>query len=398
MKKGISIVIPTYNGGKIFVECLNKIKEQEYAGEIQLIVIDSGSNDGTPNLAEDAGAIVKRIDNREFNHAKTRNASLAWIKYDNVVFTVQDAIPCSLTWLSDLEHSINQYNVVAVYTDQIPHDNATLYARFENQCIRNFRGQQAVLKSLDSPESFQKMPYHDAYKTIALDNVCAIYRTKSLIRFPFPEVDFAEDMAWSFAELLKGKKILYQPSITVQHSHNRTPYYGFRRQITNSYWCAKIMNRIAHDLSSLSPTDLMFLTSNVREMGVSLQMDLLKMRDDPAITGQQRFRVIERIVERYSWINKARWFFIDQLPNIRKHVSPEFEMIREHTCQNIVQTLDLIKTDANAEIEEELMEALEHIIANSLGRIYGEVYASNIIRGGASQKLSSFIRHYLQGI
>ena len=68
--------------------------------------------------------------------------SLDWVKFDNVVFTVQDAIPCSLTWLSDLEHSINQYNAVAVYTNQIPHDNATLYARFENRCIRNFRGQE----------------------------------------------------------------------------------------------------------------------------------------------------------------------------------------------------------------------------------------------------------------
>ncbi|EFK11330.1 glycosyltransferase, group 2 family protein [delta proteobacterium NaphS2] len=398
MKKGISIVIPTYNGGKIFVECLNKIKEQKYAGEIQLIVIDSGSSDGTPNLAENAGAIVKRIDNREFNHAKTRNASLAWIKYDNVVFTVQDVIPCSLTWLSDLEDSINQYNVVAVYTDQIPHDDATLYARFENQCIRNFRGQQAVLQGLDSPESFREMPYHDAYKAIALDNICAIYRTKSLMSFPFPEVDFAEDMAWSFAKLLKGEKILYQPSITVRHSHNRTPYYGFRRQITNSYWCAKIMNRIAHDLSSLSLTDLVFLTSNVRELGVSLQTDLLKMGDNPAMNGQQGLRVIEKIVEQYSWIDRARWFFMDQLPNIRKHVSHEFEMIREQTCQHIVQTLELIKTDANAEIEEELMEALEHIIANSLGKIYGEVYASNIIRSRASQKLSSFISHYMQGI
>ena len=73
MKKGISIVIPTYNGGRIFAECLQKIKRQKYAGEIQLIVIDSGSNDGTPDLAENVGAIVKRIDHKEFNHAKTRN-------------------------------------------------------------------------------------------------------------------------------------------------------------------------------------------------------------------------------------------------------------------------------------------------------------------------------------
>ena len=68
--------------------------------------------------------------------------------FDKIVYTVQDIIPCSNGWLSDLERSIYEAGVGAVYTDQVPHDDATPYARYENECIRNFRGGEAVLQGL----------------------------------------------------------------------------------------------------------------------------------------------------------------------------------------------------------------------------------------------------------
>jgi len=62
-------------------------------GEIQLIVVDSGSTDGTIELAERAGALIRRIDKNKFHHAKTRNEAVLLADFDNIVFTVQDAIP-----------------------------------------------------------------------------------------------------------------------------------------------------------------------------------------------------------------------------------------------------------------------------------------------------------------
>jgi glycosyltransferase involved in cell wall biosynthesis len=380
------------------LQCLEKIGQQEYDGEIQLIVVDSGSTDGTAELAEKTGGLVKRIDKREFHHAKTRNEALSLAKFDKVVFTVQDAIPCSDTWLLDLENSINQHDVVAVYTDQIPHDDANPYACFENQCIRDFRGQEPVLQSLDSVESFRKMPYHDAYRAIALDNVCAIYRKKSLMDVPFPEVDFAEDLAWSLANMLKGQRVLYQPGIKVRHSHNRLPEYGFHRQIVNSFWCAKIMHRVARDMSSLTLRDLISLTSGARLVGVSFRSNLLKGGDASDSNGGKGPQVIDKIVGRYSFKNRVRWFLTDCLSRNRKHGSPELRRIEEQTKQDILNILELMKTNHNATSKAEVLEALEQIVANLLGRIYGEVYASCIIGGKVSPKLEAFMRPYMQGV
>ena len=106
MEEGISIIIPTYNGGKTFTRCLERIGQQRYEGPVQLIVIDSGSNDGTPELAQKAGALVKRIHKRQFHHAKTRNDALPLARFDQIVYTVQDAIPCADIWLAHLEKAI----------------------------------------------------------------------------------------------------------------------------------------------------------------------------------------------------------------------------------------------------------------------------------------------------
>jgi len=323
---------------------------------------------------------------------------LSLTKFDKVVLTVQDVIPCSDTWLLNLENSINQHDVVAVYTDQIPHDDANPYARFENQCIRDFRGQEQVLQSLDSVESFREMSYHDAYRAIALDNVCAIYRKESLMHVPFPEVDFAEDLAWSLENMLKGRSVLYQPGIKVKHSHNRIPEYGFNRQIANSFWCAKIMRRVAHDMSYLNVGDLMSLTGAVRMFVSRIISNLLNAGNAPGNNSGKEPRAINKIVGRYSLKNRVRWLLIDRLSRDRKHGSPELRKIEEQAKQDILSILELMKTNYNATSKAELLEALEQIVANLLGRIYGEVYASCMLNGKMSSELEDFIKPYRKGV
>ena len=260
MKKGVTIIIPTYNGGRIFSKSLEMIGRQDYGGKTQLIIVDSGSTDGTIELAERAGALIKMIDRGRFHHANTRNDAVLLARFDTIVFTVQDAVPCSTSWLSDLDRSLSETDVAAVYTDQIPHDDASPYARFEIESISKARGGKRKIQQIESPEAFKEMSYDEAYTAISLDNVCATYRKELLVNIPFPEVDFAEDMAWAFKNMLLGHRLMYQPDIKVNHSHNRSPEYAFNRQVINSFWCAKIMNRVENDMSFLTIGDLMALT------------------------------------------------------------------------------------------------------------------------------------------
>lgn len=398
MKNGISIVIPTYNGGRIFRECLDKIGQQIYQGGVQLIVVDSGSTDGTAELAEQAGALLKRIPKARFHHARTRNEALALARFDKVVFMVQDAVPCTERWLSDLENAIDEHPVVAVYTDQVPHEDASPYACFENQGIRNFRGQKPVLQALDSERSFRRMAYYDAYRAIALDNVCAIYRKASLMEIPFPEVGFAEDLAWSLANMLKGERILYQPAIQVKHSHNRPPEYGFHRQIVNSFWCAQIMGRVARDMSFLTVRDLLSLTGDARLIVRSLRSDMVARGDISFGIASKTKVVADNIVRKYSLKNRFKWLVMDCLGNEQKDVHRALCRIKEASGHDVVNLLKWIQKNAGETSEESLIDILEQITALVLGRIYGEAYASHMIKGTVSSDMKAFMRPYVKGV
>ena len=86
--------------------------------------------------------------------------------------------------------------------------------------------------------------------------MCAIYRKEVLEKTPFPDVEFAEDLAWALKISLLGLRITYLPHIKVRHSHNRLSDYTFRPQIVNSFWCAKIMGRYVSRLlkGAMSPS------------------------------------------------------------------------------------------------------------------------------------------------
>ncbi len=398
MKKGISIVIPTYNGGRIFSKCLEMIGRQDYGGKTQLIIVDSGSADGTIELAERAGALIKKIDRRRFHHANTRNEAVLLANFNSIVFTVQDAVPCSTSWLSDLDRSIRETGVAAVYTDQIPHDDASPYARLEIESISKARGGRQKIQQIDSLEAFREMPYDDAYRSIGLDNVCAIYRKELLMDIPFPEVDFAEDMAWAFKNMLLGHRLMYQPDIKVKHSHNRSPEYAFNRQVINSFWCAKIMNRVEKDMSFLTVGDLMVLTGRLGRFVNRLRSGILGDRKPGNIDMKNSYQIIDGIRKKLSLRNRMKSLLIDQLERYSSNQSDKLRMIQQQAEDGIRAVLKLIEKEYRVTVEEGLLEVLDQSAANILGRLYGETFASSMLRGKISLQLDAFMIPYMRGV
>lgn len=392
---GISVIIPTCNGGPVFLKCLDAIVSQEYEHEFQIVIVDSGSTDGTPEMAEKAGAFVKRIDKANFHHAGTRNYALSYAKFNKVVYTVQDAIPCSNTWLSDLGEQLDKNDVAAAYTGQIPYDDAGLYARFEADAIADARGERPVVQHIESPESFRKMPYEKAYRTIGLDNVCAIYKKQFLIKTPFPEVDYAEDMAWALENLLAGHRILYQPNIKVRHSHDRPPEYIFSRQVTHSIWCARIMNRVRNDMSFLTTKDLMCLVTSIGQFAGNMAAGFMPQGSINSRHRNDTVNVIKGIQKSYSLKNRVRKTIWNLIPchsepqDVKtKNIEADLKGFIQHIVKKIRETYDVGPNE----------DVVPQVTAAILGRLFGEVYASCMLSSKTSSELDSFIRPYLKKI
>jgi glycosyltransferase involved in cell wall biosynthesis len=395
MSQGTSIIIPTLNGGAVFRQCLSAVGNQNYRDPVQLIVVDSGSTDGTAILAENAGALVKRIDKKQFHHARTRNEAVNHAVFDRVIFMVQDAVPCSDQWLSGMTNALKTPGVAAAFAAHVPHLDAAPYARFETESVAHARLNAPELGMIHSMESFQTMPYDEAYRRIGLDNVCAVYRKEALEKTPFPEVEFAEDLAWALKISTLGHGISYLPHIQVRHSHNRSPDYGFRRQIVNSYWVARIMGRVREDVSSLSLQDLAFLTGSVR----ALVLEMIEEKWEGIEKFQSEDLFIDHLLKQYPLISriKVRWLhlFFSKCPDAP---SKEVQGIAKRLNADIAYRLKSIEDGYPPRDRTEWFQVLEQVVANILGRVHGEVYAGCTVKGAVPRRLENFIRPFLSGV
>ncbi len=72
--------------------------------------------------------------------------------------------------------------------------------------------------------------------------------------------------------------------------------------------------------------------------------------------------------------------------------------IQHKAEENIKYILNLIENEYKVTAGEELVEALDQSVGDILGRVYGETYASCMIKGKLSSQLDTFIKPYMSGV
>ncbi len=73
----ISVVIPAFNEEKFLPQCLESLKNQDYEGDYEIIVVDNGSTDNTIKIAREHGARVVLCSQRGVVHARQAGADAA---------------------------------------------------------------------------------------------------------------------------------------------------------------------------------------------------------------------------------------------------------------------------------------------------------------------------------
>ena len=78
MDPKVSVILPVYNGEKYVARALDSILHQEYPAH-EIIAVDDGSTDGTPDILERyAGRVlVKKIPNSGASNARNTGIRLA---------------------------------------------------------------------------------------------------------------------------------------------------------------------------------------------------------------------------------------------------------------------------------------------------------------------------------
>ena len=104
MKKypSISVIVRALNEQKFLSECMSMVRQQDYKGETEIVLVDSGSTDDTVSIAERFGAKIVHIRKEDFSFGKSLNLGCRNSNGDILVLLSAHCIPLSPTWLSAL--------------------------------------------------------------------------------------------------------------------------------------------------------------------------------------------------------------------------------------------------------------------------------------------------------
>jgi glycosyltransferase involved in cell wall biosynthesis len=214
---GVSVVIPVKDGERYLEELLDSLSRE---GLDETLVIDSGSNDRSREIARSAGVELLEIEPAEFG--RTRNLGAERTSGDLICFLTQDATPCPGWLVAYREAFALGLRVGAAYGPHLPRaETSPMIARELTEFFASFSpdGQAVVQRAGDA--SF-------------LSNVNACYARACWEEIRFREVGYAEDQAFGSDLLLAGWTKVYQPLAAVLHAHD----YGgieFMRRYFDEY-------------------------------------------------------------------------------------------------------------------------------------------------------------------
>lgn len=214
-----SVIILTKNAGPHFHSVLDAVFAQEYAS-FEVILIDSGSTDGTIEIAQGFPLHFYQIPSKSFGHGKTRNFGASLAQGEYLVYLTQDALPANRYWLANLLRNLGKNGIAGVFGRQIPRLNTNPMEAYQ---LNRLYPEQRMVKSNSSP-------YPLRLKNIFFSNVNSAICRSVWEKNQFAEnLIMSEDQFWAKQAILSGYKLVYEPKAAVYHSHNYTLYKLFKR-------------------------------------------------------------------------------------------------------------------------------------------------------------------------
>ncbi len=231
--KYISVFIPTYNAKEYLADCVNAILSQElpvgYA--LEIIIIDSGSSDGTVEIIESYGDKINfiKIQKSQFGHGKTRQYAAEIAKGDFILYLTQDATPSNNRWIKNMiEPFFISDKIGCVFGRQMPRPNAIPTIKREILTVfGNFGAPDSI--TLHRNKSLVDNYLMNTVNTFFSDVNSAI--RKDLIKqIPIRDVRYAEDQALAQDMQAAGYLKAYSVQGSVWHSHNYSVRDFYKRK------------------------------------------------------------------------------------------------------------------------------------------------------------------------
>ncbi len=215
----VSVIIPAKNGCPTIGPCLDAVLAQEYEGVFDVLVIDSGSTDGTLEVcAERPDVQLHQIHPLAFDHGDTRNLGAALSTGDALVFLVQDAEPVGTSWLTNLVSNLEDPKVAGAFSRILPRPDAGPLVK--RGCEQDLcHGIDRIEVSMTSQEQWEALDPHALRLACNFNDVSSVVRRDVWRRLPLCRGMFGEDIRFARSAIESGWTIVFDPTSEVLHSH-----------------------------------------------------------------------------------------------------------------------------------------------------------------------------------
>jgi glycosyltransferase involved in cell wall biosynthesis len=194
----ISVIIPVYNSSKYLDECLKSVLSQTYT-DLEIIIVDDGSNDGSSEICDKYANIDKRIiviHKSNEGVSKARNDALKLVSGDFVTFVDSDdtldedmyelLVDLIIKYKADIAHC--GYKHIVGDEIRLVHNTQKVYIQNQEEALQCLVGGKLFVGSL----------WNKLYKASLIKD----------LQFRI-DLKINEDILFNFEAFLKAKKIVF---------------------------------------------------------------------------------------------------------------------------------------------------------------------------------------------
>lgn len=231
LQTAVSVVIPTLNAGREFGWLLQKLFSQKGIGRIEVVVVDSGSQDDTVQVARKAGCVLVEILPSEFSHSYARNRGADAATGDYLLFMVQDAYPIGDHWMAGMLQFLQDH-----VSDKVVAASCAEYSRSDSDVMYDsmIHTHYQFLGCLhyDRIGELRELGHASLRSQGQLSDVSCMIGREIFHKYRY-RGDYAEDLDLGIRLIQDGYCVAMLASVKVIHSHNRPAYYYLKRSFVD---------------------------------------------------------------------------------------------------------------------------------------------------------------------
>jgi len=234
----VSIIMRCFNEGWALRQTLPALQSQEYQNW-ELIVVDSGSTDGSVELIREAKPRhFIQIRPEQYNPSRVLNQGMELSKSEFGIFLNADATPQGSGWLWPLVRELQNPDTAAVFGRQLPRpDCRAVFAHDYERCF-------GMRRESANWEHFFSMVSSGLRKDI--------WAKRGFLE----KMQYSEDDEYTRWCRAQGYRVVYCPESVVMHSHN----YGAQQAYKRSFGEARALAAVwSHSPQAINWTHTVLL-------------------------------------------------------------------------------------------------------------------------------------------